>query len=70
MFTISIDVLVTTMKLSRPVGVFVVFVLVELEVVGVVWGDVRMQLPMRGWDGSMKKETLINTANFTLLQFD
>ena len=39
MFTISIDVLVTTMKLSRPVGVFVVVVLVELKVVLVVWGD-------------------------------
>ena len=47
------------MKLSRPVGVFVVVVLVELDVVVVVWGDVRMQLPMRGWDGSMKKETFI-----------
>ena len=56
------------MKLSRPVGVFVVVVLVELEVVVVVWGDVRMQLPMRGWNGSMKKETLINRGNFTLLK--
>ena len=36
--------LVTTMKLSRPPGVFVVVVLVELEVVVVVWGDVRMKL--------------------------
>ena len=47
MFTISIDVLVTTMKLFRPVGVFVVVVLVVLEVVVVVWADVRMQLLYR-----------------------
>ena len=46
--------LVITMKLSRPVGVFVVVVLVELEVIVVVWGDVRMQLTMRDWDGSMQ----------------
>ena len=42
------------MKLSRPVGVFVVNVLVELEVVVVVWGYVTMQLPMRGWFGSVE----------------
>ena len=46
LFTIFTDVLVTTMKLSRPVGVFVV--VVELEVVVIVWGDMRLQLPMRG----------------------
>ena len=62
------------MKLSRPVGVFVVttttvVVFVELEVVVVVSGDVRMKLPKRGWDGSMKKETLIDTADFTLPYF-
>ena len=57
------------MKLSRPVGVFVVFVLVVFEVVLVVWGYVRMQLPMRGWFNAMKKEPLINKANLTLLKF-
>ena len=66
MFTIFIDVLVRIMKFSRPVGVFVVVVLEELEGVLVVWGYVRMKLPMRGWYGSMKKEPLINTANITL----
>ena len=35
------------MKLIRPVGVFVVVVLVVLEVVVVVWADVRMQLLYR-----------------------
>ena len=58
--------LVATRKLSRPVGVFVVVVLVELEAVLVVSGDVRMKLPKRVWDGSMMKETLIDTAEFTL----
>ena len=57
------------MILLRPVGVFVVDMLMEFEGVVVIWGDMRMQLPIRGWNGSMKKETLINTANFTLLKF-
>ena len=55
LFTISIDVLVTTMKLSRPVWVFVV--VVEVEVVLLDWGNMRMQLSIRLWDGSMKKKT-------------
>ena len=55
LFTISIDVSVTTMVLSRPVGLFVVVGLVELEVVVMVWGDMRMQLTMKDWYGSMKK---------------
>ena len=68
MFTISIDVLVTTMKLSRPVGVFLVVVLVELEVVVVVLGDATFNEGL-GWFNAMKKETLIYTANFTLSKF-
>ena len=52
MFTISTGVSVTTMKLARPVGVFVV--VVELKMVVMGWADVRMQLPMKGWDGIMK----------------
>lgn len=56
MLTISRDVLVTTIKLSRPVGVFVVVLVVELEVVVMVGADVRMQLPMKGWHGLMKGE--------------
>ena len=68
MFTISIDVLVTTMKLSRPVGVFLVVVLVELEVVVVVLGDATFNEGL-GWFNAMKKETLIYTANFTLPKF-
>ena len=58
LFTISIDVLVTIMKLFRPVGVFELVGLVELEVVVMVGGHMRMKLPIRGWNGSMKKETL------------
>ena len=46
--------LVTTIKWCRPVGVFMVVVWCELEVVLMVGVDVRMQLPMRGWDGLMK----------------
>ena len=55
LFTISIDVLVTTMKLFRPVGVFELVGLVELEGIVMVWGHMRMKLPMKGWDYSMKK---------------
>ena len=44
----------TTMKLSRPLGVFVVFVVVDFEVELIVWWDVRMQLSMRRWDFEMK----------------
>ena len=46
------------MKLSRSVGVFVAVVFVGLEVVGKVWGGgghEGMQLPMSGWNGSIKK---------------
>ena len=46
------------MKLLRPVEVFVVVVVVEFEVVVIVWEDGRMQLPMRGWDGPMEEKTL------------
>ena len=48
MFAISIDVLATTMKLSRPVGMFVMVVLVQSKVVVMVWVDVRMQVPNEG----------------------
>ena len=48
--------LVTTIKLSRPVVMFVVVVVVELEVVVMIGADVRMQQPMRGWDGLMKEK--------------
>ena len=40
-------VLVTIIKLFRNVGVFVV-VVVELEVVVIVWGNLRMQLQHEG----------------------
>ena len=56
-------VFVTTMELSSVVKVlmmFVVFVMVELEVAVMVWQDVTIQLPIRGWDGPMKN-------NFTIL---
>ena len=36
--TNSTDVSVTTMKLSRPVGVFGVLVVVEFEMIVMVWG--------------------------------
>ena len=36
----------------KIVGVVVV---VELEVMVMVWGDRRMQLPFRRWEGPMKK---------------
>ena len=42
------------MELSSLVNVFVMFVvvvLVELEVVVIVWGDVMTHVPMRGGDG-------------------
>ena len=51
LFTIFTGVLVTTMKLCRPVRAFVV---VELEVVVMVWWDVKLQQPIRRWDGPMK----------------
>ena len=44
------------MKLSRPVKVFVVVVVVELEVVLMVWGFVRMHLLLNGGDGPMKEK--------------
>ena len=53
--------LVTTKKLSRHVGVFVV--VLELEVAVVVCGEVKMQLPMIGWDGPINNKKL----NFTQL---
>ena len=59
-FTTSIDVLVTTMKLLKTVGVFVGVGLVELEVIMMVLGDMRMQLPMMGWDISIRKETFFS----------
>ena len=49
---------VATIKLSRPMGLLVVEVGMELEVVVMVWGDVRMQLPVRGCDDPMKKNYL------------
>ena len=48
--------LVTTLKLSRHIGAFVVVGVVELEGVVMVVADVRMQLPMRELDGLMKEE--------------
>ena len=48
------------MKLSRPVGGFVAVVLVELEVVLVVWVYVRMQLPMRGGIFQCNEERTFN----------
>ena len=56
-FTTSIDVLVTTMKLLKTVGVFVGVGLVELEVIMMVLGDMRMQLTMMGWDNLINKQT-------------
>ena len=46
-----------TIKLSRPVPlwVFVGVTVLELEVVVMVGADMRMQLPMRGWEGLMKE---------------
>ena len=41
-------------EMVQAEGVFVVVVTVELEVVVEIWSDVRMQLPMRDWDGSMQ----------------
>ena len=38
---------------------------VELEVVVIIWGDLRMKLPMREWDGPFKEKTLTNIFNFT-----
>ena len=49
-------------------GVFLVVVLVELEVVVVVLGDATFNEGL-GWFNAMKKETLIYTANFTLPKF-
>ena len=49
-------------------GVFLVVVLVELEVVVVVLGDATFNEGL-GWFNAMKKETLIYTANFTLSKF-
>ena len=43
------------------------FVVLELKVVVMALENVRMQLPMRGWDGPMKEKTLINMDSFTKL---
>ena len=55
------------MELSSLVKVsvmIVVFVPVELEVVVMVWRDVTIQLPMRGYDGPMKKKKKYLYNNF------
>ena len=48
LFIICTDVLITTIKVSRYMGVFVVLVVVDMEVLVIFWADVRMQLLKRG----------------------
>jgi hypothetical protein len=56
-----------TMKLSMSVGVFVVVVLVGLKVVVKVRGGGHGG--MRGWNGSMKKQTKKNQFSPTYVVF-
>ena len=48
LFNMNLCLFTVSMILLRPVGVFVVDMLMELEGVVVIWGDMRMQLPIRG----------------------